>query len=234
MHIATLFEKVKAALKSLVCLYCAQKLSANSAQFCLQCQDVLSLKQPQALVDQPGFVCHAASHFSPTIKKLIYGYKFYAQTQHEEKLAGLLIHYWESLLAQSQMSVTHPENVLVVPVPPHRAHNSHVEGFARRFARSFGYDFRPGTLYWQRRIEPQHTLPEKQARFRNIANSLQVSQKGLRGHDLIVVIDDLTTTGATLQEANRALRASFAHPEQMELVTLAVAKVPLGFYRQQQ
>ncbi|HEY9745292.1 MAG TPA: hypothetical protein V6C99_03640 [Oculatellaceae cyanobacterium] len=227
MKLGTLLEKVKTALKSPVCLHCEARLPENTLQFCSRCQDVLGLRHPKPVVDLPTFVCHAATHFNPEVKKLLYGHKFYGQEGLEAQLAGLLIQYWEGLSRQARQAI-HPENVLVLTIPPHRMGESRVEDFARRFARHFGYDFRPGMLLWQRRVEPQHTLNDKRARFANIADSLQVHKRGLRGHEVIVVVDDITTTGATLYEATRALRQSLAHPEQMEIITLAVAKVPLG------
>jgi predicted amidophosphoribosyltransferase len=230
MKFETLLEKVKAALKSPICLHCEQKLQKASMHFCVRCRETLGVRQPKAVVDLPSFICHAATHFNPAIKKILYGYKFYNQEFLEPKLAGLLIDYWEEFINLVPKRV-HPENILVVPIPSHHNETSKVEGFARRFSRHFGYDFRPGMLQWQRRIEPQHTIHEKQARFTNIAGSLQVNKRGLRGHEAIIILDDLTTTGATLHEANQALRQSLAHPEQMEIITLAVTKVPLGFYQ---
>lgn len=229
MMLGTLLEKVKAALKSHACLHCEKKLSSSGIFFCKSCQEALGLRQPQAVADLPSFVCHAAVYFNPMVKKLLYGYKFYGRDDLEPQLAGLLVEYWEKLHLRQW---NHPENVLVIPIPPHRNGESRVEGFARRFARHYGYDYRPGTLLWQRRVEPQHNIPQKQMRFANIANGFQVNRRGLRGHQAIVVIDDLTTTGATLQEASRALRQSLAHPEQMDIITLAVAKVPMGVYRE--
>jgi predicted amidophosphoribosyltransferase len=225
MLLGTLLEKVKAALKSPLCLYCDQKLQRTDRHFCQSCEDALGLRQPQAILDTPSLVCHSAVYFNPTVKKLLYGYKFYGQESREPQLAALLIDYWERV--QSQLRL-HPESVLVVPIPAHHYGKSRVEGFARRFARHFGYDFRPEALAWQRRVKPQHTLTEKQARFANIANGLQARKRSLRGYRAIIVIDDLTTTGATLHEASRALRHHLAQPHQVDILALAVAKVPLG------
>ncbi len=230
MLLGTFFEKVRTALHSQVCLHCEQKAVANGLQFCRQCDDVLGLRTPVAVIDTPHFLCHAATSLNPAVKKLLYGYKFHNQFVHGSRLSGLLIQYWNSLPLPIRSA--HPETVLVVPVPPHADKISRIDAMASRFARHFGFDYRPDALSWTRSIEPQHTILDKRQRYTNIAGGLSVNPDVLAGHEKIIIVDDLTTTGATLHEANRAIREmSLGLATQPELITLAVAKVPLASQR---
>ena len=220
-----LFESVKAALRTAACLYCGMKTPDRASPFCPHCRETLGLREPRP-VSGSGPACHAATNFNPAVKKLLYGYKFYGQHERASPLAGLLIHYWEALLsAQSTECTQNANELLVVPIPPHQPGKSRVTGFARRFARRFDYDFHPDFLRWRRSIVPQHTLYEKQSRFANVADSLYVNSNACRGHKRILVLDDLTTTGATLQEAARAIRQ--IDPDPAAMIALAVARVPI-------
>jgi predicted amidophosphoribosyltransferase len=225
MKLETLLERIKTALKSRICLHCEHRLPESGLHFCVKCVEALGLRQPQAVVDFPSFVCHAATLFNPAVKKVLYEYKFHHRVSLEPQLANLLIDYWEGVLYQSRWR-EYADNVLVVPIPSHGDEKSRITGFARRFSKHYGYDFRSDALFWLRDIEPQHTLHEKKARFVNIAGSLQVNQQLFQEYKAILVLDDLTTTGATLHEATRAIRESLNEP--LEIVTLAIAKIPLG------
>ncbi|MDP3735474.1 MAG: phosphoribosyltransferase family protein [bacterium] len=66
----------------------------------------------------------------------------------------------------------------------------------------------PHTLYKIRDTKPQTTLRDRAERLRNVVGSFAVrSAASVRGRD-VIVLDDVTTTGATLAEARRALRAA--------------------------
>ena len=67
--------------------------------------------------------------------------------------------------------------------------------------------YTPHVLYKLQDTKPQTTLTDRAERLKNVANSFAVHKDvRLRGRDMIV-LDDVTTTGATFAEARRALRA---------------------------
>lgn len=228
MFIGTILERVKTALQNQSCLLCQQKLHGSS-QFCEQCTEKLGIREPDPIIDMPFCLIHAATTFNPTVKKLIYGHKFHNRTEHISQLVGLLIQYWQSLPPYLSLNEVHPENVLVVPIPPHEGNVSLIDMFASRFARHFGYDYQHDVLNWMRDVRPQHRIHEKERRFSNVAQSLRLKSGIVSGYEKIIVVDDITTTGATLLEASRAFHDEVGRlHRQHDLICLAVSQVPIG------
>lgn len=113
---------------------------------------------------------------------------------------------------------TRAAGALIVPVPTSRA------AFRRR-----GYRVpellvrRAGAtahrlLVSARRTGDQRGL-DREARARNVAASMRAAR---RGHGRVVIVDDVVTTGATLDEAARALRAAGFTP----VCAIALAATP--------
>lgn len=229
MFIDTLIDKVKSALGSSTCVNCDQKLQ-EGLKFCHRCREKLGLRQPKAVLSGSNYTIHAASNFNPNIKRILYGHKFYNRVEHIPQLSGLLIEYWNTMPPSSGFKAVHPENVLVIPIPPHHGELSRIELFASQLARHFGYDYRPDLLSWMRNVKPQHRIHDKQSRLHNINQSLHLKSGVVSGYEKIIVVDDITTTGATFLEAARAFRCEAANlaDTNNHLVCLAVTRVPLG------
>jgi len=228
MFIGTILDKVKSALQSQTCALCEQKQAAPN-QFCASCTEKLSIRQAEAVLDMPFCQIHAATTFNPTVKKLLYGHKFYNRTGHIPQLTAMLVQYWQNLPPYLGLKEIHPESILVVPVPPHGENASLIDLFASRFARHFGYDYRHDVLSWMREVRPQHHIHEKDRRITNVAQSLRFKSGIVSGYDKIIVVDDITTTGATLLEASRAFHdEAGSHSRRQDLICLAVSKVPMG------
>ena len=228
MFIESFIEKVKTALQNQACLLCDQRLGSTS-QFCESCHEKLGVREPEPIIDSSYFQCHAATEFNSSVKRLIYGHKFHNRLEHISQLSGLLIQYWESLPSATGFNVVHPENVLVIPVPPHAGQASMIDMFANRFARHFGYDYRHDAMTWMREVRPQHRIHEKSQRFNNISQSLYLKSGLVGGYEKVIVIDDITTTGATMLEASRAFHNEVGDTSrERDIVCLAITKVPLG------
>ncbi len=117
----------------------------------------------------------------------------------------------------------HSETLVLVPIPQH-AKKRRRKGFnhSERIARiiSSGLDNPPtiSVLEKYRFTLPQAQIRNKSLRFENVKESLRAT-KLLDPHMLYIVVDDVTTTGATFLEAERALRAAGAR----KILSIALA-----------
>jgi len=118
-----------------------------------------------------------------------------------------------------------------VPVPLHplrlwtRRYNQSAV-LASRLARRLGKDFAPLVLERRRATPSQGKMPSADARRRNMAGAFRVpehARDAVRGRN-ILLIDDVFTTGATLDSCARALKRAGAG--RVDALTLARAVRP--------
>ncbi|MBN9117796.1 MAG: ComF family protein [Planctomycetes bacterium] len=103
---------------------------------------------------------------------------------------------------------------LVVPVPLHwwrkwqRGYNQS-EAVGRELAAGLGAAFAPNLL---RRVRwtPQQSQPTREARRENVRGAFRLSRGARIGGKTVLIVDDVMTTGSTLGEAARTLRAGGA------------------------
>lgn len=116
----------------------------------------------------------------------------------------------------TDISTAGPRHWALIPIPGHRRPE---RGFAALDAIAAGARRelrRQGTavtiqplLELTTRHRPMKQL-DRRERWRSVTGSMSVRATQIRPHDMVgyIVIDDVVTTGATLKEADRALRAA--------------------------
>ncbi len=139
------------------------------------------------------------------VRALVWELKYYANKK-ALALAGMSLQ--EELLAIAEESIGIP---LLVPVPMHpkkrrkRGHNQTellCEAALHGIAGAFEYA--PRALERTRNAVAQQSL-KKEKRLANVHLSMRAADTGLVRGRICVVVDDVTTTGATFREAKRAL-----------------------------
>jgi len=192
---AALAEEVLALLLASVCAGCERA----GALLCDDCRRMLAAAPTDALTPD-GLPVHAALAFQGVPARVIRRVK-------EEGATGLARPL--ALALSPVLRERAPRDALIVPVPTSRAAYRRrgyrvpellINGSGHRATR---------VLRPIRRIRDQRGL-DRAARARNVAGSMRATTPG-RGRE-VVIVDDVVTTGATLDEAARALRAAGFRP----------------------
>ena len=113
-------------------------------------------------------------------------------------------------------------NVPAAPKTLHARGYNQAELLARRLAREAGLPFLRGALRKQNRVRSQVGLGAAERR-RNVQGTIRIGRGIARAAGkTLLLVDDVMTTGSTLAEACRALRAAGAR----ETRVLFVARTP--------
>ncbi len=168
---------------------------------------------PAPPTDIPSvFACY--SYSDPLVQKSIWELKYH----HHAGPVRLLAHAAQEMLTESISDLyqgTHEEMIVLVPVPQHKKKH-HVRGFnqaqliATWLAEEQPYQVED-ILEKRRETMPQAHISHRIERFHNVSDSIAVrTGKTISPTTRYIIVDDVTTTGATLLECMRALRASGA------------------------
>ncbi len=161
-------------------------------------EDVKKLYTPQSL----GYGMSVSSFSSPTIRSLVHEAKFKNNTRAQELLSLLLLTHLELH--------THLRSSLFVPVPlskirqRERGYNQVTRILEALHLELPGITIDETVLRRARHTRPQTEL-KKQERLTNMDGAFVCNHpEAVRGKH-IVLIDDVSTTGATLQAGENAL-----------------------------
>jgi ComF family protein len=239
-RLATIFSLAADFLLPPVCLACHRPLAGHDA-LCANCwRSVTFIRAPlcdrlgipmrydsgsaivsaAALADPPDYHrARAVAHFDGVVRDMIHGLKYADRHDGRRLFARWLSSVGDDLLADAD---------LLVPVPLHRFRLFHrrfnqAAILAQELARLRCMSWHPGALTRIRQTPQQVGLTRDQRR-RNMSAAFQVpaaAATAIEGRR-IVLIDDVITTGATVEACARVLKAAGA----LQVDVLAVAMVP--------
>ena len=208
----------------LFCDPCWKTIAPLALARCSQCDR--PLPSPVALTHSPSHRCHhclvrppayvkawTLFPYLPPLQDAICLFKYRARVSLAKPLAELMI-----------AALPHPiETDLIVPVPLHpsrlreREFNQALllaDRLARHLARPLVYT----NLVRVAPSDPQSTLSRKE-RLKNLRRTFAVRHPGMMAGKRILLIDDVFTTGATVNECAKALRKAGA--DTVSVLTLA-------------
>jgi len=212
-------EPLPAAVSPLgLCPLCRGRLAlaAQPPQACASCGRPLDAAEPP-----PGYVCGGCRReppafdrllavwlYAPPLDAVVHGLKFgrldYLGRHLAVAMAGRLRDPLEDLLEKGD---------LVVPVPLHwrryltRGYNQ-AERIARPLARRLGLPLWTGLA--RRRFTPPQSRLDQTARLSNLGRAFHVRRPGRLAGRHVLLVDDVATTGATLDAAAGVLKAAGA------------------------
>ena len=151
----------------------------------------------------------ATEYHDKTISELVIRLKFRGVAGISDILAGLLIRHLE--LAR----FARKDGQIIIPVPLHkkrlreRTYNQ-AELVAKKVAGHLGLPARADVLKRIKNTDPQTKIADRKARHENVKNAFACAKPEAVKGKTIILVDDVATTGATLNECARALRQSGA------------------------
>ncbi len=158
-------------------------------------------------------------YHEPRVTALVWELK-YRRNAHALLLAGELLA--ERALAIAEECLSKP---VLIPVPMHASRRKHrgynqteslCEAIMKVSGNSFAYE--PGALARIRNTPPQQGLP-RHRRLKNMLGAMEAMHPEFVTGKTCIVIDDVSTTGATVHETKRALLEAGA--QEVHILTLA-------------
>jgi ComF family protein len=209
-----------------VCRQCWNTLTILPAPFCPRCKVFLEDEQSVARhrcdsSDRPDdrmiLALRSLGTFDDYYQNLIHRFKYGKSLPLGRRLA--------QRLGQVVSQTTGFEDCdLVIPVPLHRARHRE-RGFnqsdvlAQGISKATGVAFGKGILKRKKNTKDQTHLNAQQ-RAENVKDAFIVKRPDLTDGKRVILVDDVMTTGATLNECARTLRTAGA--KEVLAVTLAV------------
>lgn len=202
----------------LVCTGCWDMIPSMEAPFCLNCHQLLLSRLSCPYCGADALTVFAMGVYDLTFKAILHDLKFGGL----KPLAAVIGYRIAALIAQQGRGLR-LDGILAVPLHPaheyYRGFNQAAE-IARAIANGLNLPFFEDALVTTRRTRQQSRLSARQ-REDNVRGAYAVADDApvFRGKSLLIV-DDITTTGATLKENVRVLREAGAGR-----ITAAVAAV---------
>jgi len=197
--------------KTWLCQNCLDSIPLIDKFTCPNCQNISLFGQTCAecrfKIPLTGLIA-AVSYNQPLVKKAVHALKYNSIFALAKPLSQLLI----KILANSpfHLALFKQENFLIIPIPLHRKKMAErgfnqAELLAREISLRFGWPMETKILKRIRYTKSQTELKEKD-RLANVKDVFVVSNPSMVKDRNIILVDDLFTTGATMNEAARALK----------------------------
>lgn len=191
-----------------VCPVCYAHLPKHSEKVCLKCGESLDSLANYCLnckrsVNRYFSVARAPFLYDGQIIKLIHNLKYFGQKYVGEYLSEFLV---------EEYTLNKFNADLVVPIPlnsnrlKQRGYNQ-AETLCKSFGEKLGLKIN-NTNFIRTIDTPTQTALNKAERKKNLENAFKVIDKHIFKGKTILLIDDVYTTGATLEEASKTLLKS--------------------------
>lgn len=191
-----------------ICMKCGKQLDDNETEYCSDCAR-------KNFVYKRGV---AAFAYSDVMKKSMYAFKYNNRREYAR--------FYAKMLCEKHGNTIKSWNARVlVPVPLHKSRQrkrgyNQAGVLAGQLSELLHIPVDSEMLVRGKKTAPQKTLSDR-ARVNNLENAFQIGKSGVR-YRSIILVDDIYTTGATINECASVLRTAGA--EDVYFVTACIGR----------
>ena len=199
------------------CIYCGQITKSEHKSTCPKCAKALPLLSKDTALrrGQAFSFCVSAFQYKDPFRHAFLQYKFYGKRRYGDIFTPHLSNFVEMHLTGKIDCITW---IPVSAVTLKKRGFDQSRLIAEQLGKSLNFPVVP-LLTKARHITPQSQMPDAKSRRENVKNTFSLSNpnavKGMR----LLLVDDILTTGETLEEAARTLQE--ASPACIFAATLA-------------
>lgn len=209
-----------------LCQKCQRNIPINYSFICPVCRKrIVNFSKRscscKTYIDALGIV---SSYENVVLKKAIHIFKYQYIISLHLPLSDLMIRF---LKETNFISEIDKKNILLIPVPLHKRKKrqrgfNQSELLAKTLAAHFSLNFYPEIIFRIKNNPPQAKINNFSEREKNVKNVFQVSPSNLKviKSKWIILVDDVYTSGATMQEAAKVLKKNGAK----KIIGLVLAK----------
>lgn len=189
-----------------ICQNCYSTLEKNTGNLCEICSKLLDDTSSSMCCNEckntKRYFVSAKSplKYSSTVKKLIYDYKYYDKAYYYKMFGNILLEYIESN--------NYKNYDLITSVPLHRSKlNKRGYNQSKLIAKYLSSHLNIKYVRCLKRIrktDVQNTLSKKERKI-NIDGAFSIVNKHIIKQKKILIIDDIYTTGSTIDECSKIL-----------------------------
>jgi len=199
-----------------LCKKCQENIPINYSFICPVCKKrVISFSKRSCSCKTHIFALGVVSFYeNSTIRKTIHSFKYQSIISLQKPLADLMIKF---LKETNLFSEINKKNILLIPIPLHKRKRrqrgfNQSELLAKVIASHFSLNFHSKILLKIKNNPPQAKINNFIERKENIKDVFQISDSNLNliRNKWIILIDDVYTSGATMQEAAKVLKKNGA------------------------
>lgn len=156
----------------------------------------------------------ATSYDDEIVKKIIWLLKYKGVRTLAKPLADLIYHRLKTELWEVELP-TNMNSCVIIPVPlsrkrlKERGYNQ-AELIARSLSDKMSVRFLPDVLYKKKDTVSQVEIKDRKKRLENVKGVFAVKNPEAVKNKIVILIDDVITTGATLNEASHILKQAGA------------------------
>lgn len=209
-----------------LCPSCFSGIALNTPPFCAMCSRHLGTASagfcPACIAQQTHYnKAWAVCQYNDAMRHLIHSFKYSGHTALRRTFVNLITGWID------QYNIPIKQFDCVVPIPLHpvklreRGFNQS-EILSADLCRHYNLIHKPSLLARQRPTETQALLDQKQ-RWTNLTGAFRINPSDSVEEELVLLVDDLLTTGATVDAAASALKNAGA--AYVGVLTLAVTEL---------